>query len=684
MKCHLHLLLIITLVCPAHATKKLNDSIREIYISSDADDNKADGSRLKPFRNIQPAIDDAADGDVLIVLGGRYSGPLNRNLNLKGKSIILQSELPDDNDCMNSTILDAGGIGYVIRFINDEGPGSIFQGFSVVLGDTSLFPYKGVPGFIEFSQNARPTTRRLKIFSADSIKRKTASELKSSGTTKSYDEEYCLYDPFNQPFKITDYYGSGDVNRDGELDQMDLDQLDSMLTGLLIPNIRADVDGSGFVERADYCLLDSAINQARILPGWWNKLATEQGKNRWIDRILKIDRTDQLNYVLNIFDCSEFTEQIRRYAFQEDDYRQMGFFDGSQTVYNLPIFDVIIWDKPLTFCHAITTVLTGDDPLIFTDWRYIEPQTDHDVHPGGWNMPYNTYVCINDPISVNKITFFIDETGWILDDILCSNFIDPWHYPSNNHPYHYNPKLLKENENYFLYEKQRDDMTRIMDIHISDQEGFEKPLTLFNHYSRLWNIVYMGDEWYALLWSTKTDHNEGFLCLGNLDMNNLKISGIDSISFYSDPFDPEINHAKFVLDSMQKSHVFWRGHDWNLYYATNLSGEWSEPEIISKHEFQGWFMKNNFDVLSTNDAIVVLFIKKTRENLESIEMLRYDGTWHESLPVVKNKKIQELHAYLDNNGRIHLVYPDWGKVLYPSWEYDICESYHMYSDDAIN
>jgi hypothetical protein len=687
MKFLLNLLLISLLACPAHATLKMSEPNREIYISLSGDDNNADGSRSKPFRNIQPAIDFAADGDVLIVLAGRYSGPLNRNLNFKGKAVILQSEFPDDNYCMNNTIIDAEGNGYIIRFINDEGPNSIFQGFSIVLGDTSLVPYKGIPGFVEFSQNARPTTKRLKIFSKDSYICKSASKLKSTRITKSEEEEYCpyMYDPFNQPFNITDYYGSGDVNKDGELDQMDLDQLDSILTGLLIPNIRADVDGSGIVDIADYNFIDSALYHDRILPGWWNQLSSDQEKNRWIDSIFKIDRTDQLTYVSKIFDCSEYARQIQINAFQAADYGyRRGLLDGGQTIYNLPIFYVSV-NVPVTYGHAINGILAGDEPLNFDNWRFIEPQNDLNVYPGGWNMPYNANVCIYDLNSWQSMTFFVDETGWILDTIKCYGNSEPWHYhySLNNYPFHYTPKLLKENENFILYEKQRDDMTRIMDIHLSDQKGFEKPLTLFNHYCRIWNVEYMGESKYAILWSTKTDKNEGYLCRGDLDINSLELSDIDSIPFHSEPYDPQITHAKFVLDSEQKSHVFWRGRDWNLYYSTNSLGEWSAPEIISNHEFSGTLERNNFDVISYNDTIVVFFLYGNSDNLKSIEILKYDGTWHEPLRITEYSGIQELHVNKDINNRIHLIYPDYGEEVYPS-RWDTCENYHMYSDDAIN
>ena len=66
------------------------------------DDGPAD------FNSIQAAIDDANDGDKVIVEKGTYS----ENINFKGKNITLTSKEPDDSSVVKSTTIDGGSFSW--------------------------------------------------------------------------------------------------------------------------------------------------------------------------------------------------------------------------------------------------------------------------------------------------------------------------------------------------------------------------------------------------------------------------------------------------------------------------------------------------------------------------------------------------------------------------------------------
>jgi hypothetical protein len=91
------------------------------------DDGPAD------FNNIQAAIDDAKDGDTVVVRDGIYTGEGNRDINFLGKAIVVKSENGPENcivDCNGSeTELHRG-----FDFQNGEEPNSVVDGFTITNG----------------------------------------------------------------------------------------------------------------------------------------------------------------------------------------------------------------------------------------------------------------------------------------------------------------------------------------------------------------------------------------------------------------------------------------------------------------------------------------------------------------------------------------------------------------------
>jgi len=104
------------------------------------DDGPAD------FENIQAAIDDANDGDTIIVNPGTYTGPGNRDIDFLGKAITLRSTDPNDPNIVAATIIDCNGTeanphrGFY--FHTGEDSNSILEGITVTNG---YGRYKSVP-----------------------------------------------------------------------------------------------------------------------------------------------------------------------------------------------------------------------------------------------------------------------------------------------------------------------------------------------------------------------------------------------------------------------------------------------------------------------------------------------------------------------------------------------------------
>lgn len=85
------------------------------------------------FNNIQAAIDDAKDGDTLIVADGKYTGAGNRDIDFKGKAITVKSENGPENcviDCNGTESEPHRGF----RFHSGEDANSIVSGLTITGG----------------------------------------------------------------------------------------------------------------------------------------------------------------------------------------------------------------------------------------------------------------------------------------------------------------------------------------------------------------------------------------------------------------------------------------------------------------------------------------------------------------------------------------------------------------------
>ncbi|UCF42572.1 MAG: hypothetical protein JSV99_08205 [Planctomycetota bacterium] len=98
------------------------------------DDGPAD------FNNIQAAIDDSNDGDLVVVLPGTYRGDGNRDISFLGKAITVQGVEPNDPDIVAATVIDCNATnldrhrGFL--FENGEDANSILAGITIKNGYT--------------------------------------------------------------------------------------------------------------------------------------------------------------------------------------------------------------------------------------------------------------------------------------------------------------------------------------------------------------------------------------------------------------------------------------------------------------------------------------------------------------------------------------------------------------------
>ncbi|MGA1791502.1 MAG: PKD domain-containing protein, partial [bacterium] len=606
---------------------------------------------------IQAAIDAAQNGDSIVTAEGRYTGEGNINLNFRGKAISVRSRDLDNPESIRKTIIDAQGKGIIVRFINDEGPESVFAGFTLIGGDASE-EVRGIPGYFEFSEKALPTTQSLRIgeYSPPSENQSpfNIAKVRFKDGFQYDNRVWNGRNPFHQPFATSRYYGSGDVDCDGEVDSEDLALAQEIFNGSREPYPTADVNADSKIDHEDIDLINDAINGNR-LPSSWDLLNDRAERSFWIDQIISIDQTDKHPYSAGWFSCENFADQLYIHATgcRVDLYRSV--YNGGETLYNLPMY--IVWivgfDQP--FGHFINAILVGDDPLNFEDWRFIEPQLDYDVHPGMWDMPYGSELTIRSPDITGgtdseneKVVFYVDESGWSLkrySPYLVLERSDPPLHNQDNRYDLWNPRIIPEGSGMILYDRLRDDMSRMNDIHLADlpfiDSPSDKPLILSSEFSRLLDVCKGTDGRIHVLWQGKPGYQPGIF-YGQLDPNSRSMTNIDTISSFG--CWPEICKGRLVISPENQIHAFWFAH-WFAHTADPIGIYWTY-----KTE-SGWLSKQNL----TPDIEITPQLQHF-PNLENRDLLRYF-----------------FDLAIDQDGRIILAwseqksYPVDSELYYRTW-----------------
>ena len=111
-----------------------------LYVDAGLGDDFCDGSQpsrlspaVGPKAAIQAALDAAADGDLILVADGRYTGPGNRDLDFWGKPLTLRSQGGPDR-CTLDAQASSDNPHRLFTFQSGESPQTVVEGFTLTAG----------------------------------------------------------------------------------------------------------------------------------------------------------------------------------------------------------------------------------------------------------------------------------------------------------------------------------------------------------------------------------------------------------------------------------------------------------------------------------------------------------------------------------------------------------------------
>jgi hypothetical protein len=504
--------------------------------------------------------------------------------------------------------------------------------------------------------------------------------------------------PYQAPNRTSDYYGSGDVDLDGQVTFLDVLRLKEIVNGSRAPTIRADVSGDGQINDYDISLLQSKLDGG-VLPGWWDQLRTRADRVAWLTKMLAIDSISEKPYDPAFRQCLTFSQEtFFNFSGNVVDYFPSDFGPG-QTVFNLPVYCVT------TRSHSINAILVGEDPRVFDDWHFFEPQDDSEVHPGMWNMPFGTDITIyvlcdvysGGNKNLNEVAVFhVAESGSQLKATAPGLLLtrppclgQPDRENRRTDPDLWEPTLLPTGQ--LLALKSRDDMSRISDIHCENSlfGDFKtaKPLVGSSQFSRLLDAAPGTDGAYHLIW--RGEHNfSPTLFYGVFSPATQELTGIEIVAT-----GRRIVIARVVELAGKRVHIVWlenktsAKHEYGsgLYWTSKTGNKWSVPErILPFSGFLDWAVNDDyrdlpryfFDLIKSGANQLLLVCAQglhweakpngpmsmdppsTRPN---ISQLRFDGTWGQ-LEIIEKAQDSSIEAqrYRDAEGHEHVAY--WASV----------------------
>lgn len=504
-------------------------------------------------------------------------------------------------------------------------------------------------------------------------------------------------DPFHAPVATTDFYGSGDVDLDRKVTAADVSRADLMARRLAVPSYRADADLDGDVDARDVELLRQAVS-GRRLPAQWDLLTTRAQREAQITRILARDRTDEHPGSYWFSSLSAAVQHFVRAVFYHGELL-MTPYDGGPTLFNVPMYAVLVQPAGSSFSYILNGVLVGDHPLKLADWSFFEPVSEQKVQPGNPVMPVGSLIRITVPTELftggfssgpDLLRFTLADTGngtLLLAHpglVRVRQPLPPRRI--DNRTDLLRPRIIPASPPLLVFERMIDSLAPAVDVHLSDfpPVGLRPgvPLTRSRERTRLLDVWRGPDGTIHLLFSAERQFVPGVFYAW-LDPTGRRIRQLQRIA----EGIRMVRRGRVVATADGEIHAFWQEvqnnvaqpYESGLYWSRRgRSGPWSPAvELAPEGEArESWYINELehtsavFDVAPLGrSGLVLVWVEPevateigVQEELLASRIYR-DGVWEERM-IFDEGHFSGVHLATGSEGEIHLF--DWARRSLPN------------------
>jgi hypothetical protein len=363
-------------------------------------------------------------------------------------------------------------------------------------------------------------------------------------------------------------------------------------------------------------------------------------------------------------------------------------YDGGPTLFNVPMYVVLVEPPGASFSYILNGVLVGDHPRELADWSFIDPSSEQRVHPGDSAMPSGSRIRITVPTelftggfssSPDVLRFTVSDTGsgtLLMADPQLVRVRQPLQRRIDNHTDLVRPRVIPTSSPLLVFERMLDSIPPTVDVHLADfpPEGLRPgvPLTRSLERTRLLDVSRSPDGTIHMLLTGERQATLGVF-YARLDPAGRRLYQFERIA----EGIRMVRRGRVVATEDGEIHAFWQEVENNvaqpyesgLYWShQERGGPWGPAVALAPEgdARESWYV-NDFDATSAvfdvaplgNSGLLLVWAEPRvadagahQEALLASRLYR-NGVWEERTTFDEGR-FSGVHLATGSDGEIHL------------------------------